>query len=443
MTTEVMPVIETSRYQTSQTLFEEAQNYLAGGNSRLTVYHKPHPIYLREGRGCQVFDVDGNVYLDFINNYTSLIHGHAHPEIEAVTIEALRRGTVFAATTEAELNLARLLCQRLPAVEQIRFTNSGSEAVMVAIKAARAYTNKPAIAKFEGAYHGCYDFAEVSQASSAENWGEADHPISTAYSRGTPQSVLDEVVVLPFNRPDECIALLRQHQTRLAAVLLDPLPARLGLIEGRPDFLAALQAECKALGILLILDEVISFRLGYHGAQAVYGLDPDLTTLAKIIGGGFPVGAVGGKREVMAVFDPTHGKPAFPHGGTYNANPISMTAGLKAMELLTPTEFERLNELGEQTRAGLREVIARLGIDWQVAGSGSLFQLLPHTTPLTDYRSGLPTPAQAAQVARLHRGLLDQGIFMSSSGMGCLSTPMRGSEVEELVAKVEQTLASI
>jgi len=434
---------QTSRYLNSQRLFEQAQNYLAGGNSRLTVYHKPHPIYLREGQGCHLYDVDGNHYLDFINNFTSLIHGHANPEVEAVAVEAMRRGTVFAGTTEAELGLAKLLCDRLPSVERVRFTNSGTEAVMTAIKAARAYTGKPAIAKFEGAYHGSYDFAEVSQASSAPNWGNLDHPVSLPYSKGTPQSVLDEVVVMPFNHIPETVALLRGNKERLAAVLFDPLPTRLGLIEAQPDFMAALEAECKALGILLILDEVISFRLGYNGAQGLYGLDPDITTLAKIIGGGFPVGAVGGKREVMAVFDPTSSKPAVPHGGTYNANPISMTAGLKTMELMTLTEFDRFNNLGEQARAGLRDVIIRLGVEWQVAGTGSLFNLHPHIAPLLDYRTSQLTPDQTAKISALHRGLLDRGIFMGASAFGCVSTAMSGAEIEVLVEKVGQTLQEI
>lgn len=441
MTIEAETITATSRYARSQALFEQAQNYLAGGNSRLTIYYKPHPIYLREGQGCHLYDVDGNHYLDFINNYTSLIHGHANPEVETVTIEAMRRGTAFAGTTEVEIKLAQLLCERLPAVEQVRFTNSGSEAVMIAMKAARAYTGKPAIAKFEGVYHGSYDFAEVSQAPGPNEWGEIDSPNSVAYVKGTPQGVLDNMLILPFNRTEETVALLRKNRERLAAVILDPLPARLGLIAANQEFLQALQAECKALGILLIADEVISFRLGYNGAQALFGLDPDLTTLAKIIGGGFPVGAVGGKRAVMSVFDATQHKPALPHGGTYNANPISMTAGLKTMELMTPAAFERLNDLGEQTRRGLGDIIARAGLDWQVSGLGSLVMLHPHTNSLVDYRSSLPTSEQAAKVAKLHRGLLDRGIYISSSSVICLSTAHTSDYVAEMVEKVGETLA--
>jgi glutamate-1-semialdehyde 2,1-aminomutase len=444
MTLEAEAPAAVNRYRRSRQLFEEAQNYLPGGNSRLTVYHQPHPIYLQEGRGCHLIDVDGNHYLDFINNYTSLIHGHIHPEIEKVVVEALRRGTAFAGTTEVEVRLAQLLTERLPAVDQVRFTNSGSEAVMIAIKAARAYTGKPAIAKFEGAYHGSYDFAEVSQAASPSTWGEFANPVSVAYSKGTPEGVLNDVVVMPFNHIDETVALLRKHKDHLAAVLIDIMPSRLGLIAASPEFLQALQAECRTLGILIILDEVINLRLDYHGAQSVFGVDPDLTTMAKIIGGGFPIGAVGGKREVMAVFDPSGGKkPALPHGGTFNANPMSMTAGLKAMELMTPEEFDRLNGLGEKVRQSLREIIERLGVDWQVTGQGSLFQLHAKTTPLTDYRSSLPSTVQAGKLAALHRGLLDRGIFLGLPAFGCVSTAMTDNEVAILAEKVEDTLREI
>jgi glutamate-1-semialdehyde 2,1-aminomutase len=432
-----------TRYARSQALFQESQEYLAGGNSRLTVYFKPHPIFMERGEGARVYDVDGNEYLDVINNYTSLIHGHANREIEAAAIEAMRHGTAFAAPTPPEVELARVLCERLPSVDRLRFVNSGSEAVMMAVKAARAYTGKPAIAKFEGAYHGSYDYVEVSLGSTPDNWGDPDHPASTPYSRAVPQSVLDDVVVLPFNRIDETRALLRANRDRLAAVVVDVMPSRIGLISATPEFMQALREECRSLGILLLLDEVISFRLGYHGAQGVYDIDPDLTTLAKIIGGGFPVGAVGGKAEVMSVFDATGGKPGVPHGGTFNGNPVTTAAGLKAMELLTPEAFDRLNGLGEHVRSGLQDVIRLLEVDWQVTGGGSLFKLSPTTDPLVDYRSTHLSAEQSSRVSALHWGLMDRGIFIGSGAFGCLSTPMNEQDGEKLIRAVEDVLREI
>lgn len=430
------------RYAESRRLYEEARDVLAGGNSRLTVYYKPHPVYVDHGEGAYLYDADGNRYLDVINNYTSLIHGHAHPEVEAAAIAALRGGTAFAAPTSAEIQLAKLLCERLPAVDQLRFVNSGTEAVMMAVKAARAFTGKPGIAKFEGAYHGAYDYVEVSLASSPDEWGDAEAPASTAYAAGVPQSVLDEVVVLPFNRVDETRALLRQNRDRLSAVIVDVMPSRVGLVPASSEFIAALQDECRRLGILLISDEVISFRVDYRGAQGAYGFEPDLTTLAKIIGGGFPVGAVGGRREVMAVFDAAEHSPLVPHGGTFNANPVTMAAGLKAMELLTPDVFSRLNMQGEQLRQSLSDVIRLSEVDWQVTGAGSLFRLIPTRATLTDYRSAHLDREQGGRAAALHWELMNRGVFIGSGGFGCLSTPMQDDELETVVRAVEDTLRS-
>ncbi len=443
MTVDARTTEPASRYLESGNLFDDARNYLAGGNSRLTVYYKPHPVYVERGEGAYLYDVDGNRYLDVINNYTSLIHGHAHPEIEAAAIAAIRGGTAFAAPTKAEVELAKLLCDRLPAVDQLRFVNSGTEAVMMAVKAARAFTGKSAIAKFEGAYHGAYDYVEVSLASASDQWGAPDRPSSTAYCEGTPQSVLDEVVVLPFNHIDATRELLREHRDRLAAVIVDVMPSRVGLVPASADFISALQEECRDLGVLLISDEVISFRLGYHGAQGMLDFQPDLTTLAKIIGGGFPVGAVGGRREVMSVFDATEHSPLVPHGGTFNANPVTMAAGLKAMELLTPESFERLNEQGAALRTGLSEIVRLLEIEWQVTGAGSLFRLIPSTAPLTDYRSAHLSPEQTAKAAALHWAMLDRGLFIGSGGFGCLSTPMSEEDVEYVLHVAEDALRSV
>ncbi len=443
MTTTQPDLSTTNRYAESGRLFEEAKNYLAGGNSRLTVYYKPHPVYLDRGEGAHLFDADGNRYLDAINNYTSLIHGHANPAIEAAAIAAMHGGTAFAGPTRYEIDLARLLCERLPSVDRVRFVNSGSEAVMMAVKAARAYTGKPSIAKFEGAYHGAYDYVEVSLASTPDNWGDASEPTSTPYSAAVPQSLLDEVVVLPFNHIDETRELLRRHRDRLAAVVIDVMPSRIDLIPATPEFIQALQEECRNLGILLISDEVISFRLGYHGAQGMFGFDPDLTTLAKIIGGGFPVGAVGGKAEVMAVFDASERSPLVPHGGTFNANPVTMAAGFQAMEMLTSGEFERMNQLGERVRSELSEVIRLLEVDWQVTGAGSLFMVVPHKDVLSDYRSAHLTSEQSARVKTLHWEMMNRGVFMGSGGFGCLSTPMTDDDLSQLLKAAEETLRAL
>jgi glutamate-1-semialdehyde 2,1-aminomutase len=441
----VQEVTETGKWadadSASARLYRQAQAVMPGGNSRTTVFMSPHPPYAFEGQGCWVTDVDGDRRLDCLNNYTALIHGHAHPALVEAAADRLRRGSAFALPTPEEVELAALLVERLPAVDQVRFTNSGSEAVMMAIKAARAFTGRPKIAKFEGAYHGSYDWAEVSLSSAPADWGSADVPASVPYTRGTPASVLDEVVVLPFNRPDLAARRIDDNADALAAVLLDPLPYRVGLIPARPDFLDAIRDVTRAHGILLILDEVISFRVGFHGAQGVFGIEPDLTALAKIIGGGFPVGAVGGRAEVMAVFDPRGGAPAVPHGGTFNANPVTMAAGLAAMRLLDRAAFERLDELGAALRTGLDDCFKEAGVSGGVTGVGSLFRIHPVDRELLDYRSARAEPAEAARLDRLVRRLLDHGVLMSTTGLGCLSTPMGPHEIEGFLETFAACLA--
>ena len=413
-------------------LSERAKRVMPGGNSRTTVYQAPYPPYAARGAGAVVVDVEGQERLDFVNNYTSLLHGHADPDVQAAVVAQLANGTAFGMPTEHEVRLAELLTARVPTVEHVRFTNSGSEAVMMAIKAARAYTGRPKIAKFEGCYHGSYDFAEVSLATPEELWGAGD-PVSHAYSHGTPRAVLDSVAVLPFNDSAACERLIEQHKDELAAVLLDPMPMRIGMIAADAAFLTRLRELTRAFGILLILDEVISLRVGYGGAQERLGIDPDLTTMAKIIGGGFPVGAVGGTAAAMSVFDPTEGHPKAPHGGTFNANPITMVAGLAAMEKMTPQAFKRLNALGSQLREGIAEALDGARVHGQVTGDASLFTIHLHSRPLRDFRSMCPTAAEAARAGALHRALLARGVVTTPALAGCLSTPMDESDVRAFV----------
>jgi glutamate-1-semialdehyde 2,1-aminomutase len=313
---------------------------------------------------------------------------------------------------------------------------------MIAVKGARAFTGRPKIAKFEGAYHGSYDYVEVSLGSTPETWGSLAAPASTAYSQGTPPAVLEDVVVLPFNHTEQAVARIEREASRLAAVVVDPVPNRVGLVPARTEFLQALRAVTKAHGIVLIFDEVISFRAGYHGAQGVLGVTPDMTTLGKIIGGGFPVGAVAGRADVMAVFDPTRGgPPPAPHGGTFNANPVTMAAGLATMRLLTPDAYARLADLGAKLRASLDDCFKQAGVHGRVTGLGSLFRLHAVDRELSDYRSTRATPAESERLVRLVRRLMEHGVLMSITGLGCLSTPMGDAELEGLVETFAAVLA--
>ncbi len=425
----------------SAALYERARRVFAGGSTRLQVWAEPFPVYAATGAGAYVTDVDGTRRLDLTNNYASLIHGHAHPAvIEAVTAR-IADGTCFALPTETEVALAELLCQRVTRFEAVRFCNTGSEAVMLAMKAARAKTGRPKIAKVEGAYHGMYDYAEVSLDSTPDNWGNA--PRAVPFATGTPRGVLDDVVVLPFNDVATSERILRAHAGELAAVLLDPVPGMCGMITASPEFLAMLRGVTREIGALLIFDEVIAFRLAYHGAQARFGGEPDLTTLGKIIGGGFPVGAVAGTSDAMAVFDQTAGKPLMPASGTFTANPVSMTAGLVTMQLLTPECYDRLEALGEHARAGIAAAFAASGYPGQVTGVGAMFLLHPHTRPVTDYRATYRRPDDALALKALHRALLQAGYILSPTGAGFLSSVMTEADLDGFAAALTRCLGDL
>ncbi len=425
----------------SAALYDRARTLIPGGASRSTLLINPYPIYVASGSGAWVTDVDGNRYLDANNNYTAVILGHAHPAVVEAVSAQLARGSAFSLATEAELALAELLCGRVPGFDRIRFCSSGTEAVMGAVKAARAFTGRPGIAKVEGSYHGTYDPAEMSLDAHPGNWGDPAAPASVPYAAGTPASVAAETVVLPFNDAEAARRLIARSAGRLAAVLVDPLPNRVGMPAPTEAFLSAVTEAARAAGVLVILDEIITFRLGHSGQQGRLGVRPDLTAIGKIIGGGFPVGAVAGRADVMSVFESVDGERArLPTAGTFSANSVSMVAGLACMELLDPAAFERLARMGERVRAGIRDAFATAGHPGQVTGDGSLFRIHPHDRPIAGYRDSYPSPEEAAVMARLHRHLLNRGVYLTTYGMGCLSLAMSDDDLDHLVSSVAGAL---
>lgn len=422
----------------SHDLYERALKVMPGGTTRIIPWQPPFPVFAKFGAGAYITDVDGARYLDLNNNSGSLVHGHAHPAVVKAVTEQLGRGTAFTMPTETEVALAELICDRIPGIDQIRFCNSGSEAVMIAMKAARAFTGRPAIAKVEGAYHGSYDYAEVSLDSSPANWG--NEPASNPFSTGVPKGVLQDTIVLPFNHPEEAVRIIRANREKLAGILLDVMPLTVGTIPARKEFLDAVSAAAREIGALIILDEVVSLRLDYHGGQAAFGIDPDLTTLGKIIGGGFPVGAVGGKERVMAVFDHRKGKPPLPASGTFTANPITMTAGLATMELLTPEAHAKMDAIGERLRAGAREIFARRNVPGQVTGMGTLFKIHMHNRPISDYRTYYPTEAEVQAMWTAQDQLLRRGYLMARGGYGFTSTPVTEADVDGFLAAFDEVI---
>ena len=401
-------------------LSHRAQKVLPGGTTRTTTFFPPFPPFQVRGEGCHVVDVDGNRRVDYLNNYTSLICGHAHPHILKAAQEAAEGGTAFAAPTEYEVRLAELICERVASVELVRFTNSGTEATMAAMRLARAYTGRPKIGRFEGSYHGTHDY-------------------TTAPAAGVPDLISELVVDLPYNDVDGCRAILERVGPELAAIIVEPVLGASGVIPAHSGFLRFLREATTADGSLLIFDEVQTLRLNRGGAEAIYGIRPDLSAFAKIIGGGFPVGAFGGSGEVMEIMHPISGDISW--GGTFNGNPVTAAAGVACLEMLTDRVITELNDLGDHARAGIEQAFATAGLPGQATGMGSLLNIHPTPEPVTDVHAVNRTDPDLKRL--LHYGLLNRGLFLSARGSACLSTPMTHAEVNNLIAAIAEVIAPL
>ena len=417
---------------TEDEIYAQACMVLPGGISRNTVFRKPHPNYAASASGCYITDIYGVSRIDFANNMASLIHGHAHPAIVEAVVDQIRKGTAYTLATQAEVRLAQLLCARVPSFDKIRFVNSGTEAVMAMIKASRALTGRSKIAKAEGAYHGTYDFVEVSQLANPTNWGDINSPNKIPLVSGTPQGVLDDVIIFPFNDTERTLALLDQSADEIACVIIDPVPHRVGLIKANTEYIEAIHRWTRKNGALLAFDEVISFRKNYEGAQEDYLVKPDITAMGKIIGGGFPVGAIAGNSEIMKVLDPRESNLRFPLSGTFSANPVSMTAGRVAMEMFDREAFEKLNAITEQTIAQIEEAIKIADVPVSITGSGSMFKIHLKASPPVTYREAYERKELNAVANQLISHLYNENIILTNSCSCMFSTAIGQKEVDLL-----------
>jgi glutamate-1-semialdehyde 2,1-aminomutase len=431
----------------SAQLFKKAEAAFPDGIARHPVAFPPYLIYAESANGCRITDVDGIERIDFINNFSAQIHGHAHPEILATMREQAGRITSSILPTEAELGLAELLRDRVPAIDKLRFCNSGTEAAMLAIKVARAHTGRSKIMKMEGGYHGQYPELETSWFTYPHNWGPQSEPNRIAFGDGTPASLTENIVVAPINRTELTRALIRKYASELAAVIIDPFPSHMRFIRASDEYLGMLREETTRLGIALIFDEVFSFRIAYHGAQGFFGVTPDIVILGKIIGGGLPVGAVGGNEDVMAVFAERRldGFPRVFAGGTFSANPMSMAAGLAAMRLMTPQAYDDLHAKGERLRNGLRAAAQRAGVSALVLGEGSLTAIALTDTPFDTYREMVVAcgPEQREKAFIFHRAALNHGVLVSPQAQFVGSTPMTDADIDAAIAAGEQGFAAV
>jgi len=430
-----------ARTPRSRALQAEAEDVLPGGSSRGTAYFAPYPFFAEAGEGHYVHDVDGNRYLDFMLNATSLILGHGHPTIAEALGEQARKGTAFSTPTVTQIRVARLLRDRVPSLDTLRFTNSGTEGTLMAIRAAWAFTGKPKLAKFEGGYHGAHEHVAVSVRPPA---GALDPAGPTAIPEypGQPARVREDVLVLPYNDLAACERLLRAHRDEVGCLIMEPIVSSFGYLPGDPDFLRGIRKLTEELGIVLVFDEVQSLRVGPGGAQELFGITPDLTAFGKIIGGGMPVGAFGGRRDIMALFDPgAAGGARIGHAGTFNANPMTLLAGEAVLLALTPVVYRRMNELGDTVRTRLRAALAEAGVPAQVTGVASLFGIHFTARPIRNYRDVVTGDAEMTRAVFI--GLLNEGVLLQTSCAGSLGVMTTEREVEALVDAVRRVAARV
>ncbi len=420
---------------------ERAGRSIPTGTSRSLLRHAPFPFYVQQADGIRSIDLDGNQRIDFHNNYTTLIHGHGHPYVMEAIQRQLPHGTTYSAPGCQELELVELLCSRVASVEQVVFNNSGTEAVMVALRIARAHTGRNRIGKFEGGYHGSSEFVMVGGHALPPPNAPTRVSVPSPDVGGLPAAACQDVVLIRYNDCEAVREAVREHGHELAAIIVEPILGAGGVIAAEPEFLKVLREETARAGIVLICDEVISLRQALGGAQGYFGFDPDLTTMAKIIGGGFPIGAVGGRREFMRALSGPEDGGTVANLGTFSANPMSICAGLAAMTLLDEAAIGHLNALGEQARGGLAAIIAEHDLPAQVCGTGSLFQVHWTREPLRDARAAQTADGDLNLLTFL--GLCNRGVQLSMRGIGALSTAMTSSDIDTLVTAFDSTVAEL
>jgi glutamate-1-semialdehyde 2,1-aminomutase len=408
----------------SEKLFSRAQKRIPGGvNSPVRAFRSVggSPLFIARGEGSHIFDADGNAYIDYVGSWGPLLLGHAHPAILAALRDALQSGTSFGAPTEREVELAEAICDAVPSIEMVRLVNSGTEATMSAIRLARAFTGRDLIVKFEGCYHGHVDSLLVKAGSGVATLGLPDSP-------GVPKSFSDTTIALPFNSPEAVERAFNAHGSHIAAAIVEPVVGNMGCVPPAPGFLEVLRKITAGHGSLLILDEVMTgFRVAFGGAQQLYGIRPDLTTLGKVIGGGLPIGAYGGRADIMSRVAPAG--PVY-QAGTLSGNPLAVAAGLAMLRYLK-SHAEIYRQLEVRTAA----ICAAAPRGTTVNRVGSMFTFFFTDGPVTDYDSA--RKSDTARFAEFHRRMLERGVYFPPSQFEAafVSTAHTEENVAETVAQ--------
>ncbi len=422
----------------SAALHEKATRFMPGGDTRNSIYWDPFPVYLTDGKGTTLTDADGNKRTDFVNNMTTLILGHRPEEVTSALNAQIEHGVSFPAPNPSVVRWAELMCERVPSLDKVRFVNTGTEATLNAIRAARAFTGKQKLVKCEGAYHGNHDAIQISVAPPLDKAGDADSPEAVKAFPGISETAANDIFIAPFNDIIAVEKIIREHADELAAVIVEPVNGQCGMVPGKPEFLEGLRRVTDELGIVLIFDEVIAFRIAYGGAQDYYGVTPDLTCFGKVVGGGMPVGAFGGRDDIMAMWDPSNGGATVQHAGTFNGNPMTAAAGIATLEALTPEKYEYLETLGDSLRTKLRALFAELEVPMGVTGVASLFALQFTSTEVIDYRTFATN--DKTMLETMFIGLLNEGFLMSNRCAGNVSTVHTEDDVDAFVTAVRNVL---
>ena len=417
----------------SRALAERARDCLPDGVSRTGLVYSHYPPFIERAEGQFLYDVDGNAILDMANGFSSLPLGHAHPAVVEAVQAQLAKGMGHGLMSAGEVELASMLRERIPSLERVRFTASGTEATMFAVRLARAFTGRTTFARMEGSYHGLHDMMSSGMgANIGQPWpGMEGDPVGN----GVPPRVRDEVAFMPFNDLEGCADVITEHADDLAAVIVEPFMGAGGGIPSEPGFLAGLRELCDRHGVLLIFDEMISIGMSRGGAQGFYDVAPDLTACGKLVGGGMPMGVFGGRADIMALCAGEGGTPPVLHTGTWNAHPVAMAAGLAQLGQLTPAAYDHLDEIGEYMRGRVRELAASRGVALHVTGVRHFSAFHYTAEPVRDHRDA--RKGDAALAWRVGFSLLSQGFHVPGGIRTNLSTAIEKADIDRFVTALD------
>jgi glutamate-1-semialdehyde 2,1-aminomutase len=426
------------KWTTSHKLFKRANELIPGGvNSPVRAFRAVggNPVFIDRAKGSKIYDVDGNAYIDYVLSWGPLILGHAHPRVVNALKKAVEKGTSYGAPTALEITLAELVLKAYPSMDKVRMVNSGTEATMSAIRAARGFTGRDKIIKFEGCYHGHADGLLVKAGSGAMTFGVPDSP-------GVPKSYAKNTITLPFNDIEAVKAVLKNEWKSIACIILEPVVGNIGCVLPQPGFLETVRKLTKNHGIVLIFDEVMTgFRVAYGGAQERFGITPDMTCLGKVIGGGLPVGAYGGKKEIMSIVSPEG--PVY-QAGTLSGNPLAMTAGIETLKILSKNGvYKKLEKSAALLEKGLVGAAGKAGVKTRFYRAGTMFCTYFTDRDVIDYASA--KKADTARFSMFFSGMLKRGIYIAPSQFeaGFISTAHTENDIEKTVKAAYESFKEI